>query len=221
MICAQLESCDVNTAMGTELCLETCTEQIRAWELERRVAFLDCLGERAVCDLDDLGRCVDMSAPDVPLPTDPAEGYRFVLLEDLTASPSGTSPGADIDAISVLVDGVEHFARSVEDFQLGGPDNAHANVTRLLGPAQTTCMTTDHVSLGGGFVIVGFTDAAHNVVMGSGDRITVYELGPRSCPEQSTWMDDPVRVAVSIATRRSTFLEVGVSDSRTNIVTIP
>ena len=72
-------------------------------------------------DSVNLGSCEwrDREAENTP----PVTEYAFVLVEDLSTGATGESPGADIDAISVTIDGAETFATGITDFHLGGGDH--------------------------------------------------------------------------------------------------
>lgn len=152
--------------------------------------------------------------------------WRFVLIEDLTQQVSGEAPGADIDAISITtLDGVEHFATSVEDFNIAGANNAFANPSEALGAPDSNCERDNFVALGGldqdGYITVGFSTTNDDLTFGSGARVTVYELGPTSCADQPSWDDDPFSVSVSVSSDRDTFTEVGTGGPGRRMVVLP
>ena len=144
---------------------------------------------------------------DPPAPGD----YRYLLLEDLSQrgasvgrDPSG--PGADIDAISVTVDGVEHFTTEVVAYDA----TQAADPERALGPPDSRCdpdlLESSVVSLGGGggYIVVRF-----DVDFTSGDVVSFYEIGPTRCSHQPTWLDEDVRVSFSASSNLAEFSEVG------------
>lgn len=151
--------------------------------------------------------------------------YAFVLIEDLTDPVAGDSPGADLDAVSVTIDGVEHFATTVEDFNLGYTNNDYLNVNEVLGAPDSGCTKQNFVSLGGaqasGYIIVGFANEETDAFFTSGDSVTVYELGPTTCPSQANWDDDPYSVGVSISTDRGSFTEIGYGGMGNNTLIVP
>ncbi|MEO1272910.1 MAG: hypothetical protein AAFX99_32885 [Myxococcota bacterium] len=141
--------------------------------------------------------------------------YGFVLIEDLGPSdPGGDAPGADIDAVSVTVDGFESFANSIEDFSLG---RTNFDFTQALGAPDSGCAADNFVSLGGqgGYLIVSF-----GAVFGAGERITVYELGPTMCPNQPGWVDDAYAVSIS-ASFGPEFVEIGTGGPGINTFRVP
>jgi hypothetical protein len=132
--------------------------------------------------------------------------YQYVLVQDLTDPAAGRSPGADVDAISVISDQREVFAVSVEDSQIGQDGNEFADVTELLGPSDSECEVQNFTALGGlragGYVVVGFGNEA----IENGDTIKVYEVGATLC---GRFDDDPFRVSVGVSTDLGTFVEQG------------
>ncbi|MEO1272742.1 MAG: hypothetical protein AAFX99_32035, partial [Myxococcota bacterium] len=149
----------------------------------------------------------------------PGTSYSFVLVEDQSSSnPGGDTPGADIDAISVSFSstGVEAFAVSVEDSSLGGGTNL--DITQAIGAPDSGCEPRNFVSLGGsgGYIMVSFGQTS-----GSGDSITVYELGPTTCPNQPQWIDEDYDVSVSVSTNLSDFSEIGRGGAGVNTLRIP
>ena len=153
-------------------------------------------------------------------------GFRYVLIEDQTATVAGDAPGADLDAIGVTTaDGVEHFVTSVDDFNIGGAGNGYTNTNDIMGAPDSGCTKTGFVALGGaaadGYITVGFSTGSEEVRFQSGDRITVYELGPTYCTSQPTWDDDPYSVGVSVSDDRSSFTQIGTGGPGQNIITVP
>lgn len=152
-------------------------------------------------------------------------GWRFVMLEDLTGSASGDSPGADIDAIAIEKEGRRIYASGVADFNIGGDNNAFTDPTQALGAPDSQCTRKNFVALGGrnadGYLIVEFSDADEDVTIESGDRIIVYELGATVCPNQPSWDDDPAAVSVSVSAERDTFQELFVIGDGQNVVAVP
>ena len=219
VFCEQLGACDFSMP---ESCMDSCLEIALGWSDAARGELLACVVD-AACDLDAIDDCISDVEGQAP---GPGSEFRFVLLEDLSDEAlDGPSPGSDIDAVSVVVDGVERFATTVEDFSIGGPNNNNVNVTELLGAPDARCVAENYVSLGGalynGFVIVGFSSGGREVTFRSGDPLTVYELGPSLCPQQPDWVDESVRVGVSVSTSRSNFVEVGETRPGLNTLTIP
>lgn len=163
----------------------------------------------------------DNNTPD-PDP-DPGEAFRFVLVEDTTPTVSGRSPGADLDAISVLRGGDEFFAVTVEDSRVDHPDNEFNDVTALLGPSDADCEVQNFTSLGGqrfgGYVIVSFEGSGDDdtLTLRDGDSIKVYEIGAFLC---GRFDDDPYRVAVSVSTELGTFIEVGSGGAGGNVIPV-
>ena len=160
-------------------------------------------------------------------PPDEEELYRYVLIEDLTDPVGGDSPGADLDAVSVTLKGesTEHFATSVEDFNIGFANNNYTDINSLLGKNDSNCEKKNFTALGGaqadGFVILGFNDGEKDVEFGSGAKITVYELGKSTCTNQPTWDDDPYALSVSAGNERGSFVEVGSGGPGKNTIVLP
>ena len=142
--------------------------------------------------------------------------YIYVLVEDLSRDEGGEGPGADIDAISVTVRGVELFATGVVDFSLGG--GSWLDPTEALGAPDSACTATNFVSLGGlgGYLMVEF-----GALFSSGDSVTVYELGVTTCPNQPQWIDEDYRVSVSVSTNFGDFIEIGVGGTGLNTIVVP
>ncbi len=156
--------------------------------------------------------------------------YRFVMVEDESTNDlNGASPGADIDAIGLDVDDdgtIDHWATSVEDFNIGGADNEYADFVQVLGEPDAGCMAQNFTSLGGAgingdnFIIVGFSNGA-DVTFGSQTVIHIWELGPTKCPGQTDWKDDETTVSISISSDRASFIRIGTVGNGTNAVIIP
>ncbi|MEO1267404.1 MAG: hypothetical protein AAFX99_04850 [Myxococcota bacterium] len=178
-----------------------------------------------VCTDSSLDESEDGLGGDTTGTDETQDTYAFVLVEDLTDPVAGDSPGADLDAISVTIDGVERFATSVEDFNLGSNNNNYLNVNEVLGQPDSGCTKQNFVSLGGaqqsGFIIVGFANSETDAFFTSGDTVTVYELGPTTCPSQPNWDDDPYSVGVSISTDRGSFTEIGYAGLGNNTLIVP
>ena len=143
--------------------------------------------------------------------------FRYALIEDMSSDRSGEAPGVDIDAISVTVQGVERYATTVEDFALGG--GSYLDPTEALGAPDSGCQPEHLVSLGGegGYLIVSFDE--DHVRFDAGDLITVYEMGPTTCPNQPQWTDDAYRVSVS--NDLELFLEIGTGGAGVNTLVVP
>ncbi|MEO1269965.1 MAG: hypothetical protein AAFX99_17905 [Myxococcota bacterium] len=141
--------------------------------------------------------------------------YSFVLVQD-SSTPGGTgeSPGADIDAIGLTADGVETYATAIDDFSIGGGTNI--DTTQALDAPDSGCMATNFVSLDGGYLMVSF-----GKTFGTNDSITVYELGPTTCPGQAMWIDEDYRVSISVSNNLTDFVEIGSGGSGINTVPVP
>ncbi|MEO1270384.1 MAG: hypothetical protein AAFX99_20045, partial [Myxococcota bacterium] len=146
----------------------------------------------------------------------PNTTFNFVLVEDMSPNSGGESPAADIDSISTTIQGIETFATSVEDFSLGGGSNLDTN--QALGAPDSGCTATNFVSIGGvgGYLLVSFGRS-----FSSGDAVTVYELGPTTCPNQTNWIDEDYRILISISSNLSDFIEIGQGGAGVNTVVIP
>ena len=66
--------------------------------------------------------------------------------------------------------------------------------------------------------MVGFEDDA---LIEPGDVITVYELGPTLCPEQTGWADEPYEVSVGVSNERDLFVEIGAGGPGQNVIIVP
>ena len=148
----------------------------------------------------------------------PTESYVFVLVEDLSTNAEGESPGADIDAISVTINGVETYATGITDFDFKGESSQNLDPTRALGAPDSGCEATNFVSLGGtgGYLVAEFGEPFK-----SGDSVAVYELGPTTCPTQTDWVDESYRVSVSVSSTLDSFVEIGQGGVGLNTLTIP
>jgi hypothetical protein len=161
---------------------------------------------------------------------EPETSYRFVMLEDeSTDNLDGATPGADIDAIGLDVNGdtlVDHWATTVEDFNIGGANNEHADFVQVLGEPDADCMAQNFTSLGGAgdngdnYIIVSFSTSEY-IRFDSEAIIVVWELGPTNCPEQTDWKDDETTVSISISSDRASFIRIGTVGTGTNAVIIP
>ncbi|MEL6181380.1 MAG: hypothetical protein AAFS10_20650 [Myxococcota bacterium] len=136
---------------------------------------------------------------------EPSE-YRYVLVEDTSNQFGGESPGPDLDAISIIFNETseEVFASTVVDFELGML-GTNLDIEQVLGPPDSGCEPSGYVSLGGGYVMVGFGIRRFS----SGDLVLVYELGPGFCPNQQGWVSEDYTLAISISDAQSTFVEIG------------
>jgi hypothetical protein len=206
------------------------TTMTACWDsdLEEDALCTDAVGD--ICDpsfdLEDC-TCAPFEETEVAESAASEESYSFVLIEDMTDPVGGESPGADIDAISVTLpdEEVEHFATTIEDFNIGFVNNNYTNINRLLGKNDSGCEKQNFVALGGaqadGYVIVGFNSGDENVTFGSGAQVTVYELGKSTCSNRPNWDDDPYKVSISAGNARGSFIEIGSGGPGSNIITIP
>lgn len=151
--------------------------------------------------------------------------YRFVLLEDMTDPIAGNAPGSDIDAVAIEKNGVEFYATSVVDFNIGAGNNEYIDPTEALGAPDSQCEKKNFVSLGGkqadGYLILEFSDPSRDVTIDPGDQIIVYELGNAVCPTQPTWDNDPTAVSISVSDDRGSFEYLFVTGDGQNVVTVP
>ena len=161
---------------------------------------------------------------------EPEPAFRFVLVEDLTAEPSGDFPGADVDAISLIkFSGDEFFAQSLgEDSDVACDGNLACDASALLGAPDVVdngeCFGggapdgSDFTALNGGFVVVGFSSLEDDPVIEVGDSVHVFEIGATEC---GRFDDDPFRVSVSISAEISgAFIEVGAGGQGENIIPV-
>jgi hypothetical protein len=136
----------------------------------------------------------------------PANNYRFVLVEDLTASVAGAYPGVDLDAVQLTkASGGINYATAVDDFNLADNNNGRneaTNVNAATGAPDDGCSADDtkFVALGGvgGYIVVSFGTDAADVTVENGDSIVVHEIGRGSCPA-SSFDDDPYALSVSVS----------------------
>ncbi len=202
LVCADDEACPEGNLCedGTcAACEDTCTQDT------------DCQGD----DTCNNGCCI-------PAP-EPVSEYRYVMIEDLTNPVSGSSPGADVDAIGLIKRGGERFATSVEDYQIGRTDgNNFQNINDLLGPPDADCQVRNFAALGGqalgGYVIVSFATQEEDVTIEEGDTLNIYEVGSTLCGQ---YQDDPYRVSVSVITTQGSFIEVGSGGNGSNQILVP
>ncbi len=168
-----------------------------------------------------------------PVNNDPPPAFRFVMVEDLVANPSGDFPGADVDAIGLIKStGEEHFAQSFEeDTDIDCEGNLACDANSLLGapdavdPATGTCFgggqpdASIFTALNAGFVIVQFSSVeAGDVTIENGDSVHVYEVGGTEC---GRFDDDAFRVSVSVADAiTGDFKVMGEGGNGTNIVPV-
>jgi len=191
----------------------------------------DCGGRECFGLTPDLGYC-DYGGPRPEVNNNvepdnnlqPGESYRYVLLEDLSEDvAAGDTPGADIDGVAIERFGNDvAYATTVEDYDIGGANNAYADPNELLGPPDSGCTKANLTALGGapngGWVILGFGDE----VIEHGDYIVVYELGPTVCPNQPTWHDDEVAVSISVSSHRNgDWVLLGSTGTGQNVVVVP
>ncbi|MEO1269869.1 MAG: hypothetical protein AAFX99_17420, partial [Myxococcota bacterium] len=145
----------------------------------------------------------------------PRSEFRYVRIDDLSVTDTGESPGADIDAISVVINGEEIFAASSEEHTTATELNAFSDPEQVIGPADSSCMAQNFFALGGqannGSITVGFGDRTFK----NGDVIIVYELGNSLCPSQASWENNPYVVSVS-ESLDGEFIEVGRAGSGNN-----
>lgn len=129
--------------------------------------------------------------------------YKFILIEDLSAT-AGEDPGADIDAVVLIKDGVSSYAEAPEEYSLaddsvplrrnefdaiGAPD-AYTDYPAATGACQ---VDGNFVSLGGtgGYLILEMEEAIE-----TGDTLQVVEIG--SCTfDGGTARAEEIRVSVS------------------------
>ena len=143
----------------------------------------------------------------------PVPSYRFVLIEDLTDPVAGETPGADVDAIELIkVGGGGGFATFLEDFNIAGGNNTHADPTQMLGAPDADCVAASpaFTAMGGaaanGYVIVSFGSETTDVSIENGDSIKVYELGATLC---NKFDNDPYQVSVGVGNTLGSFTESG------------
>ncbi len=160
-----------------------------------------------------------------------APAFRFVMVEDLVANPSGDFPGADVDAISLLKGGEEFFAETFEeDTDIDCDGNLACDANGLLGAPDAvdgpgSCFGggapdgSTFTALNAGFVIVQFSSvAAGDVTIENGDSVHVYEVGRTEC---GRFDDDAFRVSVSVADDvTGDFKEMGEGGRGSNIVPV-
>lgn len=138
-----------------------------------------------VCATDD-GEDVDSCPYDC--------GFRYLLLVDLGNGNGGGTPGADVDAVKLVHDGVEHWVDTVVDADIRGPENEWTDVAELIGPSDSGCETQHFTSLGGrgAWVALSFGE---DVPIRAGDVITVYELSAKMC--ENNGRNDPWELLVA------------------------
>ena len=200
-------------------CLEDCEDSIASDQ--DFAAFVECISDFDCEEIDEgeANACFDDFED---------KTFRFVMVEDMSSGGTRGTPGADLDAIGVNIDGTEFFATTVEDFNISQgrfDDNYASDPFSLIGEPDAGCELENFVSLGGaegdGYVIVGFSNSEEEVRFGSGAVVTVYELGPTLCPERSSWFDDDYTVSISVSNARGDFEVVGVGTSGVNSFMIP
>ncbi len=176
-----------------------------------------CAACQSECTQDsdcDSGRCIQGCYCEAP-------AFGYVLIEDQTPNASGNSPGADVDAVSILKGGDEFFASNVEDFNIDHPDNLFNDPTQILGPPDAQCQVQNFLSLGGsqigGYVIVSFERGGQSVGVENGDSIKVYEIGALLC---GRFDDDPYSVSVSASTDQGSFIELGQGGAGSNTIPV-
>lgn len=162
------------------------------------------------------GTCVQGCACTTP--------WRYVMVEDLDPNATGRTPGADIDAIGLQKPNrAEVYAGRVEDSQVPQAGNDFPDVAEVLGRPDANCQVRGFVALGGlaagGYVVVSFEEGGQPVLLDNGDVITVYEVGRLLCPN-STYLDEPYAVSVSVSTNMGTFVEVGRGGAGGNRITV-
>jgi hypothetical protein len=147
--------------------------------------------------------------------------HRFIMVEDLTNPVAGDSPGADIDAISVIKGADEFFAQRVEDASVSTSTNRFDDPNEVLGPPDADCQVQNFVSLGGsangGYVIVSMGQGQQEVAVENGDTIKVYEIGSFLCDR---FDDDPYQVSVSVTTDQGDFVELGQGGANNNLIPV-
>lgn len=178
-------------------------------------------------DLDGPEDCTCLLDDETNTNTDPnldTTTYAYVMIEDTsTDNLDGDTPGSDVDAISIIVDGNETFAQSIEASNIGGGSNGYSDPNQVLGPVSNSnsndCDKIGFVSLGGpsSYVIVGFAGATFS----SGDQIKVYELSAKMCSNHPEWLDDSYNVQVSASSDRDTFVDIGKSGQGIATLTVP
>lgn len=155
--------------------------------------------------------------------------YSAVLVEDTSGSTSGTSPGADLDAIGLDKDGTVYHATHVLDANIGGGEgNEWDDPNAILGAPDSDCSLQNFVSLGGapngGYIMVDFHTDQGDVFIEEGDAIFVYELGPTFCTNRPNWNDETYAVSVSVSDDRANFVEIGAGgpgNNRIPVVRLP
>lgn len=147
--------------------------------------------------------------------------HRFVMIEDLTNPVAGDSPGADLDAVSIIKGGDEFFAQSVEDASVDTPGNLFDDPSDILGAPDAGCQVQNFVSLGGsangGYIIVSMGDGQRDVSIDNGDSVKVYEIGAFLC---NRFDDDPYQVSVSVSTDLGSFVEIGEGGAGGNVIPV-
>jgi len=153
-------------------------------------------------------------------------GYAFVLIEDLSeGDDASAAPGADIDAVCLLIDGEQHCATTVGDFNIGGAANMFIDTAGVIGPPDSECMAQNFTALGGNsagsYIVLSFADEGFDGVFNSGDEVVVYELGQTLCPDLVDAVDEPTRVSVSASTDLATFVVIGETGVGRNVLQVP
>jgi hypothetical protein len=214
-----------------ENCLCTLTED--GSEADDCIDGLTEDSQDCACEIIDSVDPVDPTPEADPQEPDPEpESFRFVMVEDLTANPSGDFPGADVDAISIIkASGDELFAANLHPSSeidcegnsacdlnalIGAPDAIDPETGDCFGLAQPRGADVDptlFTALNGGFVIVDFSSVVNgDVTIENGDQIHVFEIGSTEC---NAFDDDPFSVSVAIAVSddvSGSFQEIGVGD---------
>ena len=134
---------------------------------------------------------------------DEPTGYRYVYVVDVGSRLGPPHPGADIDAVEVVVNGTSYYGTAITDRQQGEPDNRADDPNQALGPpgpggnGAAECdvdADPEHwYSLGGGWIIV---DMGEDNLIESGSELIVYE-----CGASSGGNTDPYGVSIGVSSR--------------------
>ena len=134
--------------------------------------------------------------------------YRFVRIDDKSATDASEDGGADIDAVLLFKGGSGEYitASDVVAYEHGGLPSEQFDSTEALGapdafydyPITETCAVDGgFVSLGGigGYLVLEF---AEGTSFDDGDTISVLEVGNRQW-SGGTAIEDPIDVSVSVS----------------------
>ena len=143
--------------------------------------------------------------PNIEVNIQPGAGRRYIMLTDLSPMTSGDAPGSDIDRVEVCKN-VNSDCTSANVVAVASSEVVNEAGLGVQGGSDA-CTDGSYASLGGGYVIVTFTDPSVDIV--EGDNIRTFVLSELLCSEAGPDAEQTFDVAVGDSEVVDQFTSIG------------